>query len=121
MTLITSERGATRFLSIRWPLSPRILCPSGRYLGEGAAGDAAGRGQLGRRSVAGKPELGWPGPARRRSLQQVGARALANGLYMCTAMPGPCGSNSAHVLLADHTPTSSLRPITQLTTTTNLS
>ena len=35
-------------------------------------------------------------------------------------MNGPCDSNSAHVLLADHTPTSSLRPITRLTTTYNL-
>ena len=32
MARITSECGATRFLSIKWPQSPRILCPSAARL-----------------------------------------------------------------------------------------
>ena len=60
MTLITSNCGETRFLSIKWPESPRFVCPSG-------SGGLVGGGII-RRGGRG---VRWIRPASRRPVRQA--------------------------------------------------
>ena len=86
MTLITSECGATRFLSIKWPYSPRVVPSSICLLGRRNNGL---RGRDGRRNVHDDDGPGQYAKTLAILLLLVWC-SKRDGLCLCPHVPASC-------------------------------